>query len=158
MLSLVPESRILAQQGTAVRRAVLAPEQLTEWVPQACAEVAAHLHHRGAAPCGFPFARIHPLLDNLIEVEAGFPIATPILDTATVGRSTLPGGPAVVAWYTGPHEKIGLAQHAIDDWLQTEPAARIGDSWEVYHDLPSCDQVGSRIEVVQPIALPAITV
>ncbi|WP_329000989.1 hypothetical protein OHA18_41980 [Kribbella sp. NBC_00709] len=23
--------------------------------------------------------------------------------------------------------------------------------WEIYHDLPTCDEVGTRIEVIQPI-------
>ena len=158
MSSLRPQTRMLSEQATAVRRAVLVPDHLSDWVPQACAEVATYLHRRGIAPAGYPFARCRSLLDNLIEVEAGIPVAAPIAGSRAVGPSTLPAGPAVVVWHTDPHEKIGLAQHAIDDWLQSEPADRTGDSWEVYHDLPTCDQVGVRIEVIQPIVFAAATV
>ena len=46
--------RMLAEQATAVRRAVLVPAQLTDWVPRACAEVAAYLFRRGIPPSGYP--------------------------------------------------------------------------------------------------------
>jgi hypothetical protein len=70
--------RALIEQPTAVRRALLVPEQLADWVPSACAVVGEHLRHHGIAPTGFPFARCHALPDGLIEAEAGFPVAAPV--------------------------------------------------------------------------------
>jgi effector-binding domain-containing protein len=142
---------MLAKQATAVRRAILVPAQLTGWVPRACTEVATYLFHQGIPPSGYAFARSHPVHDDLIEVEAGFPVAAPIAGSGLVRPSTLPAGPVIVARHRGAHEKIGLARHAIDDWLRSEGADRAGDSWEIYHDLPTCDDLGGRIEVVQPI-------
>ncbi len=158
MSSSAPQPRILAEQATAVRRTVLVPAQLTDFVPRACAEVATYLFRRGIPPSGYPFARGHRVHDDLIEVEAGFPVAAPIAGSGLVRPSTLPAGPAVVEKYKGAHEKIGPARQAIDDWLQTEGADRDGDSWEIYHDLPTCDDLGGRIEVVQPITFSAADV
>ena len=141
----------LTEQPTAVRRATLAPDQLIDWASQACAEVATYLHHRGIPPAGYPFVRCHSPAEDRIEVEAGVPVAAPISGTVPVIPSRLPGGPALVARYTGPDDKICLAQDAIDGWLRTVGAERAGDSWEVFHDLPTCDHLGRRIEVVQPI-------
>lgn len=143
--------RALAEQPTAVHRTRLVPEQLADWVPSACAVVAEHLQHHGIPPAGFPFARYHPLADGVIEAEAGFPVATPIPDSGPVEPSTLPGGPVVAVWHTAPDEKLELTYQAIEDWLAADDAVPAGDSWEVYHDLPTCEQVGTRIEVIQPI-------
>ena len=149
---------MLPEQATAVRRAVLVPAQLTDWVPRACAEVATCLFRRGIPPSGYPFARSRPVHDDLIEVEAGFPVAAPIAGSGLVSPSTLPAGPVIVGRHKGAHEKIGPACQAIEDWLQTEGADRDGDSWEIYHDLPARDDLGGRIEVVQPITFPAADV
>ncbi|WP_432877299.1 hypothetical protein ACQPYH_28450 [Kribbella sp. CA-245084] len=124
---------------------------MTDWVPSACAVVADHLRHQGIAPTGYPFARCHPLPDGVIEAEAGFPVAAPIADSGVVVPSTLPGGPVLAVWHTDPDEKLTLVHQGIDDWLQAEGAVATADSWEIYHDLPSCDDVGTRIEVIQPI-------
>ncbi len=87
----------------------------------------------------------------MIEAEAGFPLAAPLTDSTLVEPSTLPAGPVLALWHTDPQEKIALAYQAIDEWMEAEGAVSTGDSWEVYHDLPTCDQVGTRIEVIQPI-------
>jgi effector-binding domain-containing protein len=143
--------RALIEQPTAVRRALLVPEQLADWVPSACAVVGEHLRHHGIAPTGFPFARCHALPDGLIEAEAGFPVAAPVADSGVVAPSSLPAGPVLAIWHTDPDEKLAATYQAIDDWLESEGAVATGDSWEIYHDLPSCDQVGTRIEIIQPL-------
>ncbi|MFF0344760.1 hypothetical protein [Kribbella sp. NPDC004875] len=146
------QSRFHYEEATAVRRAVLFPGQLQDWVPAACAVVAEHLRHHGIAPNGFPFARCHPLLDGVVEVEAGFPVAAPIADSGLVGPSTLPAGPVLAVWHNAPDRKIAESYQVVDEWLAAEGATPTGDSWEIYHDLPSCDHLGTRIEIVQPIA------
>src|SRR6266576_3653885 len=98
----MPHTTVLPEQPTAVRRAVLSPDQLMDWVPRACTDVASYLYHHGIAPSGYAYARSHLLRDDLIRVEAGFPIAAPITTANLVEPSTLPGGPALVEWYTGP--------------------------------------------------------
>jgi effector-binding domain-containing protein len=68
-----------------------------------------------------------------------------------VAPSSLPAGPVLAIWHTDPDEKLAATYQAIDDWLESEGAVATGDSWEIYHDLPSCDQVGTRIEIIQPL-------
>ncbi|HWD82084.1 MAG TPA: GyrI-like domain-containing protein [Kribbella sp.] len=135
-----------------MRRTVLVPEQLADWVPSACVTVAEHLRHHGIAPAGYPFARWHPLPDGAVEAEAGFPVAAPIPGCEAIEPSTLPAGPVLAVRHTDPHEKLAETYHTVDDWLDSEHATATGDSWEVYHDLPTCDHVGIRIEIIQPIS------
>jgi len=145
------QSRTLPDQPAAVRRGVLAPGQLTDWVPAACAQVAGYFFRHRIAPAGFAFARYHALPAGLIGVEAGIPVRRLLPASGAIGATILTGGPVLSVRYTGPYDKIGLAYEEIADWLATERALRAGDGWEVYRDLPSCDQLGRRIEVVQPI-------
>ncbi|TDO51126.1 effector-binding domain-containing protein [Kribbella sp. VKM Ac-2571] len=150
----MPQVRFHSDELTAVRRGHLVAEQLADWVPSACAAVAEHLRHHGIAPTGYPFARWHPLPGGEIEAEAGFPVGTPIADSEEVEASSLPAGPVLAVWHTDPDEKLPLSYHAVQDWLETEEAIAAGDSWEIYHDLPTCERVGTRIEIVQPITFP----
>ncbi|MFF0268209.1 GyrI-like domain-containing protein [Kribbella sp. NPDC004536] len=148
--------RFHSEELTAVRRTVLDAEQLADWVPSACATVAEQLRHHGIAPAGYPFARWHPLPDGEVEAEAGFPVTAPVAGAWVAGDevvepSILPAGPVLAVWHTDPHQKLAETYHAVDDWLETEHAAATGDSWEIYHDLPTCDHVGTRIEIIQPI-------
>jgi effector-binding domain-containing protein len=148
----MPQTRFHPEEPTAVRRTILVPEQLADWVPSACSLVAEQLRHQGIAPTGYPFVRCHPLPDGVIEAEAGFPVEAPIAGSGVVEASVLPAGPVLAVWRTDPDEKLALTYHAIRDWLETEGAVPSGDSWEIYHDLPTCDRVGTRIEIVQPIS------
>jgi effector-binding domain-containing protein len=149
------QTRFHRAEPTAVSRTVLGSDRLPDWVRSACVLVAEYLRRHGIAPAGYPFARCRRLPSGLIEVEAGFPVGAPIDGAGPVGPSRLPAGPVVAVWHTDPDEKLAETYRAIDDWLHSEHAVPTGDSWEVYHDLPGCDRLGSRIEVVQPIAFPA---
>ena len=152
------QTRALTGQPTAVRRAQLRPDQLIHWIPLACDVVAEHLRHHGIASEGYPFARCRSVGNRLIDVEAGFPVAAPIAAASLVDPSDLPAGLVLAAWHRGPYEHRDRAYKAIDDWLDSQGAVRTGDAWEVYHDLPACDQLGTRIEVIQPISFVAAPV
>ncbi len=157
------EPAILAAQHTAVRRAVVKPDQLADWIPSACAQVAAFLHHHSIPPIGYPFARCRQLQHGLIEMDAGFPIAAPlscsVIGPSGVEPSTLPAGPAVLLRHNGPEDKVATtARQAIDDWLPLQDAERSGAPWAIYPDLPRRNRARRRIEVVQPISFSKVAV
>jgi effector-binding domain-containing protein len=151
-----PELRDITEQWTAVRRAVVARDELVTWLAEAFGEVATYLSAHGIAPKGFPFTRCHAVPGHRYAVEAGFPISVRIAGNGSVRPSTLPGGPAVVAWHAGSYDSIAQTYQAIDNWLQDEGGYRTGDAWETYHDPSSRDQPEWRTEVVQPIAFAGV--
>jgi effector-binding domain-containing protein len=150
--------RALTEQQTAVRRTLLVHEEPADWVPSACRAVAEHLRHHGITPAGYPFARCHARSNGVLEAEAGFPVDAPIADGEAVEPSTLPGGPVLAVWHVDPDKKLAETYREIEDWLDAQGAVTTGDSWEVYHDLPTCHGVGTRIEVMQPISFAASAV
>lgn len=144
------ETRTFAAQPTAVRRAVLSPAEVADWLSAALCEIADTLRQRGIMPNGFPFARHHPAPGGQITVEAGFPVGLSVATDGTTQASSLPAGSAAVMTYRGPYDKIGTAYDLIADWLRRRGARPAADAWEIYHTPPIGHPDSWRIEIVQP--------
>jgi effector-binding domain-containing protein len=150
MRTALVEDRTLAQQPTAVRRAILSPAEVAEWRPVALSEIAESLRRGRIVPNGFPFVRRHRGPDGHVYVEAGFPVGTPVVTDGRILASSLPAGPVAVTMYAGPYDGIGAAYDLIADWLRRRGARPCGAAWEVYHDPPIERTDGWRTEIVQP--------
>src|SRR5690242_21137181 len=79
------QSRVIAEQPTAVRRATLAPAELPAWFAEAYADIATYLGSQGVKHAGPPFARYHIRPDGRFDVEAGFPVTGTI--DGKIGRA-----------------------------------------------------------------------
>lgn len=150
MRTIVIESRVLAEQPTAVRRATLTPAEMRAWFPQAYGEVVEFLRGQDKAPAGHPFARYHQLPGGRFEVEAGFPVAASVDSDGKTSASSLPGGRVAVAVHVGPYDTLGESYASVAEWLRLRDAVAAGDPWEIYHDPPTGDPSAWRTEIVQP--------
>lgn len=150
MHTVLVEDRTFARQTTAVRRAVVSPTEVEQWLAAALSEIADSLRHRGIVPNGFPFARRHLTPDGQIAVEAGFPLGVPVSTDGTVQSSTLPAGPAAVTIYAGGYDEIEIAYDLIQDWLHRRGVRPAGDAREVFHNPPIRDPEHWLVELVQP--------
>jgi effector-binding domain-containing protein len=144
------DDRTFAAQPTAVRRAVLRPDEVADWISVTLRDIAESLRRRRIVPTGFPYSRRHPTEDGLVVVEAGFPVALPIGTDGTLHTSELPAGPAAVTTHTGPYDKIGGSYDLIAGWLRQHAARSAGDPWEIYHSPPIGCPDGWHTEIVQP--------
>ncbi len=95
-------------------------------------EVIAHLNATGARMTGVPFTRYHGMVGEELDIEAGLPIAKPVAEKGRVKNSELPGGRTVVAWHTGPYEKLPAAHEALRAYLQANGLKARGGPWEIY--------------------------
>jgi effector-binding domain-containing protein len=102
-----------------------------------------------------PFARFRMLDDVLCEVEAGFPVSTPVDGDGDITASTLPGGTAAVVAYFGPYDEMKPAYKAIETWVADRGAEPDGPAWEVYFTDPAeqPDPKTWKTEIVQPYTL-----
>ena len=150
MRTAVVEGRTVAAQTTAVRRAVLSPAEVGEWLLAAFSEIAESLRGYRIMANGFPFTRRRLVPDGRIEIEAGFPVGVPVRTDGTVQCSELPAGPVAVISYTGPYDEIDRAYDLLDEWLQSRGIEPSGDPWEIYHDPPTGNRPNWRVEIVQP--------
>lgn len=150
MRTAVIETRRLAEQPTAVRRATMTVAEMPAWFAQAYGEVAEFLRRRDITPAGFPFARYHLRPGGRFDVEAGFPVAEPVTTDGATQPSTLPGGPAAVTVHVGSYDHLGSTYESVAEWLRLRCATPSSDAWEIYHDPPAGDATTWHTEIVQP--------
>ena len=142
-----------AQPTLAIRRPVrrgAVGAALGEMLPA----VRAVLERAGVAPAGPPYARFDAVDDEVLDLEAGVPVAEALRGDGEVVAGELPAGPAAVTWHPGPYEGLPEAHRAILDWLADQGRRASGVSWEVYWTDPADepDPTKWQTEVVQPLA------
>jgi len=144
------QTRTLAEQPTAVRRATLTTSEMASWFGGAYGAVAQALGQHGAAPAGPPFARYRMLTGGRFEVEAGFPVRTAFTAENGVSCSTLPAGKVALVEYKGAYDGVDAAYSALGEWITDHGGIPSGDSWEVYIDSLDTDPADRRTKVFQP--------
>jgi effector-binding domain-containing protein len=146
----VAPTRIVARP-TAVVRGKVPFAEISSFVAHAFGSVAAYLERLDVPVTGMPFGRFRHLGEGEFEVEAGFPVDTPIEAEGEVEPSSLPGSPAVGTWHVGPYDRIGLAHEAVLGWIERHGFEPEGPAWEVYYTDPHLQPDPSewRTEVIQ---------
>lgn len=145
------DGQTLVEQATAAVQASLPTDQLGGWLSGAYEAVLAYLAEAGVSPAGPPYARFI-FHDDLVDVEAGFPVTTRIPGHARIIASSLPGGPAAVTTHHGPYEHLTAAYDAVAAWLDEHGLRPAGPHWEVYYTDPRTepDPARWRTDLIQP--------
>ena len=145
------ERQTLVEQPTAVICDKVAVPDLPEWFGRVFSAVAAAIGRSGSTIAGPPFARYNQIGDEFFDVEAGFPVATPIRGNGDVVPSALPAGPAISTWHVGPYDTLTAGYDALSAWLEEHGATPSGPPWEVYVSEPQGDPATWRTLIVQPV-------
>jgi effector-binding domain-containing protein len=122
----------LTEQPTAVLRATVPMDQLPAFFARAFAATAAVIATQGQAPAGPPFGLYHGLPSSSVDVEAGFPVGTPVVPDGVVAPGVLPGGRAVEAVHVGPYDTMGETYGRVEQWMAGRRLARGPVVWESY--------------------------
>jgi effector-binding domain-containing protein len=122
----------LDEQPTAVIKAQIATNEMVAFFDRAFGAVLDALSARGVAPVGAPFALYHGMPTDVVDLEAGFPVAATFEATGDVVAGLLPGGRAVQAIHRGSYESLPetyteVRQRLSEEGLEPGPVA-----WECY--------------------------
>jgi len=149
------ELRVLRAHQTATVRETVGRDDIPAAVGRIFQAVDHVMRRQGAARAGSPFARYHSFGD-VVDLEAGLPVASPILPEGEVTPSELPGGPAAIAVHAGPYEGLGATYQAIETWLANTGRTASGGPWEIYLTDPSEEPDPARwlTEVIYPLQKP----
>lgn len=139
-------------QLTAVARATLPVADIGPWLATTYGAIAGSLAAQRTSPAGPPFARFHMLGESRFEVEAGFPVSSPIEPTGDMRPAELPGGQVATTVHVGPYDQMEPAYQALASWVTDHGGELAGDAWEIYRSDPGAepDPAAWRIEIVQP--------
>ena len=146
------ELRVLRSRHTASIRRDVGSNDISEAMGTMFRAVRETLAAQGIAADGAPFARYHSFGD-VIDLEAGVMVATPITPSGDVKPSQLPAGPAAIAVHAGSYETLGATYEAMQRWLTASPHQPNGGPWELYITDPSAEPDPSRwlTEVIFPL-------
>lgn len=84
------------------------------------------------APVGPPFSLYHGMPGETVDVEAGFPVSSPISDAEGVTAGTLPGGKVVEAVHIGPYETLADTYAEVQRWMGEHELTPADEMWECY--------------------------
>ena len=128
--------------------------ELTSFFARAFGAAMHVIRAQRAVPVGPPFGAYHGAPGETVDVEAGFPVATPVDDTEGVVSSTLPGGPAVEAVHIGPYDTMTGTYGEMEAWMAEQGVSPGPVMWESYLTDPEREPDPStwRTLIVWPIA------
>ncbi len=124
--------------------------------------VAARIDAAGGAITGPSFGRYHRFGPDVVDVEIGYPVASPpaglpglgSVAAGEIGVSELPGGPAARTIHLGSYEGLPATYDALHEWIHGQPGYddSVG-AWESYVDDPGATEDMSRLrtEIVWPL-------
>ena len=108
------EVREVPGQDTAVVRTRLTMSE-TDRIGSLLEQSYAAVQRTGQEPAGMPYLRTlsMDMASGAMEIEVGWPVASPFPGDGEVVASALPSGRAAAVTYTGPYEGIPPAYEAL---------------------------------------------
>ena len=146
------EIRMLRPHQTASVRETVRQEDLSTALGQMFQAVRQALANQRVETDGALFERYHEF-GEVVDLEAGVPVKTPIQPEGKVHPGQLPSGPAAIAVHAGPYETLPQTYQAIQDWLTSAGRSASGAPWEIYLTDPSAEPDPSKwlTEVIFPL-------
>ncbi|MDH3753178.1 MAG: GyrI-like domain-containing protein [Acidimicrobiia bacterium] len=127
----------LEPQPAAVVRATVPFDGLPEFFGQAFTAVMEHLGGQGVSPVGPPFGFYPAKPRDVVEVRAGFPVATPVVTGGEVESMVLPGGRAVTTTHVGSYDTLEQTYAELQAWMSENDVVPGQAVWESYVSDPT---------------------
>ena len=146
----------LSELPTAVVRETVPLSGLREFFARAYGAVVGAVKQQHVQLSGPPFALYRGTPGEVVDVEAGFPLAAPLPGAGEGGvtAGSLPGGEAYEALHIGPYEGLEDTYRALIARMAAEAVAPAREMWEYYLSDPGTEPDPARWKtlVVWPVA------
>jgi effector-binding domain-containing protein len=150
------KSTQLQEQPTAVLRETVPMVALRSFFGRAYGAVMGAAQQQHIQLAGPPFAMYHGMPTDVVDVEAGFPVAAPLPWSGDGGvtAGSLPGGQALEAMHIGPYETLPETYGAIMAKMRADNLTPGDAMWEYYLSDPAAepDPAAWKTLVVWPVA------
>jgi effector-binding domain-containing protein len=150
------KSAELRETPTAVVRETVPMNELRQFFDRAYSSVMSAVQQQHVQLAGPPFALYRGIPTDVVDVEAGFPLAAPYPGGGDggVAAGTLPAGRALEALHVGPYETLPETYSAVMARMQAEGLTPGNAMWEYYLSDPAADPDPStwKTLIVWPVA------
>lgn len=137
----------LPEQATAVVSGHVEHDGIAGFLGQAFASVLDAVNDQSVPIVGPPFARYVESSDGW-DIEAGFPVNSPISAHGDVTPSSLPAGLAAQLVHVGTYDTVAEGWNALSSWLGDQGYVGTECPWECYLDAPDVPE--PRTLIVMP--------
>lgn len=148
------ERRDLAAQPIVFVRARVARAGIPAAIGEGLGKAFAYVQQCGLTPAGPPLARYPELGAEMLTIESGVAVGTPVPGQGDVQAGQLQGGPALVALHAGAYDTLHQTYAAMEQWAAANGVAFAGAPWELYLNDPGAlpNPADWRTEVYWPLA------
>lgn len=129
---------------TAGVRRVVPMEALSEFFSDAFASTMRVMGEQGVAPAGPPFGKYYGSPSATVDVEAGFPVSSPVAPDGEVRPGSLPGGRVALAEHVGPYDELQRTYAALEQFIGEAGLQPADVMWESYVSDPALEPDPSR--------------
>lgn len=136
MNSEVKEIETVSQPALSIRETVKVAD-IPASMGKAFMEVWTYMQRKNIAPANAPFAYYHSWSSGEVEMECGFPTASPIPGEGMIKAFSLPAVKAVTSTHIGPYSTIMETYAIIEGYIRAHGLEPVGPMWEVYLNDPS---------------------
>lgn len=134
-------------------RSTVPLNRMKEFFGESYGRLYGEIGREGVAVSGMPFGRYRGMPTDIVDVEAGFPIAEPTAGHDDIVAGTLPATEAVEAVHVGPYDTLEQTYNEMVEWMSEHNLIPSDDMWEFYLTDPA-DQPDPRkweTKVVWPV-------
>ncbi|MCH8571986.1 GyrI-like domain-containing protein [Nesterenkonia sp. AY15] len=129
----------LSEKHTAGIRERVPMTGLTDFFSRAFEETMRVLQAQGVSPTGAPFGRYHGRPGDTVDVEAGFPVDSPITPDGPVAPGSLPGGRVVEAIHIGSYDTLERTYSELERYFVDADVTPGDVMWESYLTDPGAE-------------------
>jgi effector-binding domain-containing protein len=142
------------EQPTAGVRETVPMTELTDFFSRAFTATMEALQAQGVQPVGPPFGKYYGTPTDVVDVEAGFPVAVAIQPTGNVIPGALPAGDVAEAVHVGPYDTMESTYAEVQRYLTGAHLTPSSVMWECYLSDPDTepDSAEWRTQICWPLA------
>lgn len=142
-----------AQQSTLSCRFHSPVEQLPQHFGHCYGLIAKHLAELHQQPAGPPFAIYRNMDMKNLDVEAGFPVASPLGGNGEIFQSSLPEGQIATSTHFGSYASVEETYNALMQWIGERELKPSGPPYEYYlNDPDDTPEDQLQTKVCMPVA------
>lgn len=127
----------------AVATAVIAGQvpmaDLPAFFDQSFTELGRACGTQGIVPTGAAFARYHGAPAEVVDLEVGLPVDSPVRAEGRVAPGSLPAGRVAAVSHHGGYDGLGAAWAGLGEWIEEQGLTPTDTLWEVYVTEPGPD-------------------
>ncbi len=121
-----------AEQHLAVVRERVQIDAIPALYDRAFPRIFAALARAGAAPSGAPYAVVHGVPGNTLDLSVAVPVDAPFTTSEGVEPETLPAGTVATLRVRGDYSGLTDAYAFLFEWIEESGRTPLGIAWERY--------------------------